>query len=277
MKSKQALILSLMLGLFAVVIVHMYVAKKESDLQAGSRPQGVYVAAVDIPEHVRLSVDMVVRKELPSAYVQPQAATDLDHIVGSVSRVPIFKDTQITRNTLLTRMESALAMRIDPTRRAMSLAVSDVSGVAGLIQPGNRVDVYATFKLNKGDHETVQTQLLLPNIQVLAIERRVGAIAPEDIMSKEEHDKREQSKSTGQKEDYPKNITASVTPHEAVRAITAQESGALTVVLRPQFDDSPEAVVVTPVSTQDLIGREEKTIPRRVPRYEEIRGNEISY
>ena len=68
-----------------------------------------------------------------------------------------------------------------------------------------------------------------------------------------------------------------MTPQEAIRVITAQESGSLTVTLRPQFDEAEAPETVQPLNTQDLIGHEEKTARQRVPRYEQIRGNEVSY
>lgn len=279
MKSKIPLLVSMGLGLFAVLIVHLYVTKKESDLQAGSKPLSVYVAIDDIPEMVRIDAAMVQKVELPSKYVQPEATTDLDQIHGSVARVPIFKGAQLTRNTLLTRRETGLAMRVDPQRRAMAIAVNDVTGVAGLVQPNNRVDIYGTFKLDKEDHESVQSMLLLTNIKVLASERQMGAAALEDGISEAEFKEKERSGDAAKKDrdEYPKNITVSVTPQEAIKLITAQESGLLTVTLRAQFDESTSDVAVQPLSTQDLIGREEKTVSQRVARYEQIRGNEVSY
>jgi pilus assembly protein CpaB len=279
MKSRVALLVSLGLGLFSVLIVQAYVSKKESELQAGAQPQAVYIATDDIPENVRLDPRLVQKIEVPGRHAQPEAIKSLDQIYGSVARVPIFKGMQITQNMLLSRLETGLAMRVDPQRRAMSIAVSDVTGVAGLIQPGNRVDIYGTFKLEKSDYETVQSLLLLSNIKVLAVERRIGAIAPEDVLTAEkaEEQARAGEDPRAKRDEYPKNLTVSVTPHEAIRLITAQESGSLTVVLRPQFEEAPSDEAVQPLNTQDLIGREEKTIRQRVPRYEQIRGNEVSY
>ena len=193
MKSRIPLLVSLGLGLFSVLIVQAYVSKREADFTAGSQPQAVYLATDNIPENVRLDSGLIQKVEIPGRYVQPEAVTSLDQIYGSVARVPVFKGSQITRNMLLTRLETGLAMRVDPQRRAMAIAVSDVTGVAGLIQPGNRVDIYGTFKLEKVDYETVQSMLLLSNVKVLAIERRIGSISPEEVMTAEEHAQKERS------------------------------------------------------------------------------------
>ena len=40
---------------------------------------------------------------------------------------------------------------IDPTKRAMAIRVNDVSGVAGFVTPGDRVDVLLTRRLD-GDN-----------------------------------------------------------------------------------------------------------------------------
>ncbi len=279
MKSQKALFVSLFMGLFAVMVVHLYVKKKESDMQANAQLIMIYTAAEDIPEMVRIKADMVKLREVPASFVLPQATTDLDQIIGAVAKIPIFEGSQIAKNMLISRIDTDLAMRVDPLRRAMAIAVSDVTGVAGLIKPGNSVDIYATFKIKKKDYETIESHLLLTNVRVLAVERKVGVVSPEEIMTAEEHEQLESAgelPSQGRKQEYPKNITLSVTSEEAIRLITAQEAGFLTAVLRPQYDE-PSEQEIQPVRTQDLIGQEKKTSAQKVPRYEQIRGSEISY
>ena len=61
MKNRTALLVSVLLGVFAVFVVHLYVSQKQTDLEAGSAPQVVFVAADDIPENLRLEAAMVQR------------------------------------------------------------------------------------------------------------------------------------------------------------------------------------------------------------------------
>jgi pilus assembly protein CpaB len=59
---------------------------------------------------------------------------------------------------------------IDPGMRAISVQISDTSGVAGLIQPNSRVDVLFT---RPGSMAEAVTSVILQNIKVLAIGRLV--------------------------------------------------------------------------------------------------------
>ena len=66
-------------------------------------------------------------------------------------------------------------------------------------------------------------------------------------------------------------------PAQAIQIITAQEAGFLTVTLRSQFDESPERMELEPFRLEQIIGEEKQTKTQRLPRYEQIRGSEISY
>jgi pilus assembly protein CpaB len=59
---------------------------------------------------------------------------------------------------------------IEPGMRALSVQISDTSGVAGLIQPNSRVDVLFT---RPGSMAEAVTSVILQNIKVLAIGRLV--------------------------------------------------------------------------------------------------------
>lgn len=60
-----------------------------------------------------------------------------------------------------------LAILIPEGKRAMSVRVDDVIGVAGFVVPGTRVDVMVTLDRSVGQ-EDAATQLILQNIEVMA-------------------------------------------------------------------------------------------------------------
>jgi len=66
-----------------------------------------------------------------------------------------------------------LASVIPPGKRAVAISVTDYAGLDGLIYPGSRVDVLASFKgEGSGDeHHDATTTTLLENVQVLAYEQ----------------------------------------------------------------------------------------------------------
>ncbi|RCK79980.1 MAG: Flp pilus assembly protein RcpC/CpaB [Candidatus Ozemobacter sibiricus] len=97
----------------------------------------------------------------------PNAFTAIASLANRFTAVPILQGDVMTEQRLLA--EDAipdLAHAIPPGKRAVSIAVSKVTGVGGFIQQGNYVDVIATFKLK--NRETV-SKIVLQDILVLAV------------------------------------------------------------------------------------------------------------
>jgi pilus assembly protein CpaB len=63
---------------------------------------------------------------------------------------------------------ATLSAVIDPGRRAVTIRVNDVEGVAGFVLPGDRVDVLLTRQLEKG---AGNTDVVLQNVKVLAVDQ----------------------------------------------------------------------------------------------------------
>jgi pilus assembly protein CpaB len=102
-----------------------------------------------------------------------------------------------------------IADMIDPTKRAMAIRVNDVSGVAGFVTPGDRVDVLLTRQL---DNNNMITTTVLQDIVV----RGTDQLADEDL----------------DKPNVARTVTVEVTPEEAQRVALAQQAGTLSLTLR---------------------------------------------
>ena len=68
-------------------------------------------------------------------------------------------------------MRPSLAGRLEPGFRAYTIRMNDVSGVAGFVLPGDRVDVLLTKDmLPESKTVRLETELLLQNIEVLGVD-----------------------------------------------------------------------------------------------------------
>jgi len=123
-----------------------------------------------------------------------------------------------------------LSTVIDPNMRAAAIRVDDVNGVAGFVQPGDRVDVMLTRKASDRDIAT-GTDLLLQNVKVLGIDQKSS-----------------EQKDTPQ---VAKAVTLEVTPEDAQKLTLASNIGKLSLALRNYAD--PAAVTVKPLSIGDLV------------------------
>jgi pilus assembly protein CpaB len=111
---------------------------------------------------------------------------------------------------------ASLSTMIDKDKRAITIRVDDVRGVAGFILPGDRVDVV----MNRTESETKKnySDLLLQDVKVIAV----------DQISSEQ-------------KDHPtvaKAVTLEVTPQQAQKISLATDVGHLSLILRKAGDSN---------------------------------------
>lgn len=115
-----------------------------SSLHAPSVQQRpVLITTQEIPARVRITDAMVTKEIRPSNTLQPDAIADSSQAVGSLALITIPSGSQLTASSIGTNVAFALPVRLQPGMRAVSIPVDRVKDVAGLIQPGDRVDVIA--------------------------------------------------------------------------------------------------------------------------------------
>lgn len=157
-------------GLFATMLLYSYSQDKkaEYDKRFGSTKQ-VVVAKEDIAEMQTVYDTMVETKELPADFIQPDAITIPDEIIGNVAAVPIRKGQMIVKNNLLTPgPDTGIALQVAPSKRAVTIPVDEVRGVAKLIRPGDRVDIFAAVDAGRGVNQRREVFTMLSDVVVLA-------------------------------------------------------------------------------------------------------------
>lgn len=281
MRSAARVLVSIGAGLLAVVLLVRWASARESQLLHLAEMREVVVASRDIAANTVLDEQVVQHKRVPAAYVQPRAAVSLDDVRHRVTIVPIAAGAQIQQTSLRAAEHTALAYDVPRGRRAVTIAVSDVSGVAGLIRPANFVDVFGSFEFGRPTgyvsgqlqyaDEKTETRLLLQNLQVIAVARDHEPDAAEPLAPPTQTN----GKATPPPPEAPDrgyaNVTLLVTPPEAQRLVLAQELGSLTLSLRSPLD----AGQVADLGSLDELGLLNVKIPlkrRPRPAWREIRG-----
>ena len=142
-----------------------------SGLALAGKTQKVVVAAHDLPAgHTLMDGDLTVAKvsNAPEgAYTDPAAA------VGQTLAVPRMAGDVITANTLGGLPD--IAQQLAPNERAVAVKVSLSSGIAGLLEPGDRVGV--TMVLN-GSGGTAYAKATVENLRVIYVSPDFQAPAP---------------------------------------------------------------------------------------------------
>src|SRR5262249_4531131 len=69
---------------------------------------------------------------------------------------------------LLPGPETGISLQVAPSKRAVTLPIDEIHGVAKLIRPGDRVDIYAAIDNGKGLSQHREVSLLMQDVVVLA-------------------------------------------------------------------------------------------------------------
>lgn len=166
-RQRRGLILILISAVVAVgtfVVVMRYVASVNS--QVGVRVT-VYQAAAPIEPYTALSPENLKAVEVPRRWVSESAILDLDELVGRRVGFLINENTTVSADMLIA------SSSLNQNEREIAINVNAVTGVAGRVRPGDRVDVYAVFGDVPGLPKSVQSLVRDVRIVSIAGEQRV--------------------------------------------------------------------------------------------------------
>lgn len=166
----RTLWISLAAGIFAAFLIYSYSQTQQKELndKFGAMKR-VVVASRDIAEMETIDDTMLDIRSVPGEYVGPSFAPDLETVVGQVAAAPIKKGEQILTTKLLTPgPDTGIALQVSPGKRAVTLPVDEVRGIAKLIRPGDRIDLIAAMDVGKGVNTRRDVSYLLQDVPVLA-------------------------------------------------------------------------------------------------------------
>ncbi len=164
------LLLSVVFGIVGVFLMYSYSQEKKSELEKRfGMKRTVVVAKQDIQEMQTIYDTMVETSEIPEQYFHKDMNIRPEEIVGNVAAVPIKKGQVIAGNFLLTPgPDTGISLQVAPSMRAVAIPVDEIRGVAKLIRPGDRVDIFAAVDTGRGVNARREVVVLLQDIPVLA-------------------------------------------------------------------------------------------------------------
>lgn len=193
----------------------------------------IVTAKTSIPERTLIKEEMLSLRTVPSNKVPNGALMSTTDAVGRPTRVPINPGEVITnRKVFASILDMGLSGRIPPNCRAITVGISDVTGVAGFAQPGDYVDVLLIS--SQVENNKVVSEMILQNVLLLAINKQVenqnSAPAQNNANNKGQNQKSSgQAKVTGQ----PAMATMALVPEDALKLAAKAQLGQIYLVLRP--------------------------------------------
>jgi len=165
---------ALLLGLVTSILVFSWLQNEKNRLMAApiplSKNMQVLVSNADLSWGTKLTPEMVQMQEFPPGALPEGHFTNLDAIKDRVILVDLKRNELLLESKLapLGATTGGVAAVTDPNKRAMSVKVDDVIGVAGFIKPGDHVDVMVTIEPRAGRQGHSVSKMILENVKVLA-------------------------------------------------------------------------------------------------------------
>ncbi|NLA59463.1 MAG: Flp pilus assembly protein CpaB [Firmicutes bacterium] len=233
MRKRKLLLMAATLGLLAAIFTYTLIRSVEGTSEVQEvKEVGVVVANTDIPSGTAVTASMLRLAQVAETALHPDAAKTPNEVIGRITKVPIVRGEQVLNSRLLPAgVRPSLSFVIPSGKRAVSVAVNEVVGVAGFIKPGDRVDVLAT--MDSPDGGLAVTTTVLQNVEVLAIAQDMEARV----------DKEPKVTTT---------VTLAVSLAEAQKITLAEETGVLRLALRPE--NALDKEWVNPTTSTQLAG-----------------------
>ena len=172
-------------------------------------------AALDIPYGQTVEAQHVQQVEMPVSLAPEGVATSADELIGQIAQSDVIRGETLMKAKFSAHLEgNTLAALIEPNKRAITVRVNDVIGVAGFLLPGNRVDILASRVINTRAY----TRTLIEDLKVLAVDQTATTNDNDPVIVRA--------------------VTLEVTPNEAETIVTARSEGPIQLSLRnPQDRD----------------------------------------
>lgn len=218
LKAFFLLILALGLSLAAALYAGNWMAQQK--LIASGR---VVVAAADIQLGTRITPQMLTTIDWPTGARPPGSFSELKDVQERVLKSGLLRGEPVLEGKLApVGTQGGLSAVIAEGKRAITVRVNDVIGVAGFALPGNYVDIIvSTRKEGHGRDQAEQniSKIVLERILVLAVAQEVS---------------RDDTKPR-----VVNAVTLEVSPDQAEKLDLARSVGSLSLALRNQIDPKP--------------------------------------
>ena len=225
--SLATLVVAIFLGLIAVAVIN----KKIAGSKVAIPTVEVMVASQNLTRGVEITAGMIEKKQVAAELVGSGTIQKPEEALDRMLLAPLAQGEVITESRLGPKGENSLAVQIKNGMRAFTIETPKLSsGVGGMIQPGNHVDVILamTELIPTKDSDFSgggSSSVLLQNIEVLAVDRRTDAPTPEGSSTKSSREPKD-----------TKSVTLLVTPDQSAQLTLGQTKGTLYLSLRHPND-----------------------------------------
>jgi len=220
MTNPRPLIIALAFGLIAVVLVYVYVQQvRKQATKTEVEMVSVVRATENIPPRSTIRESMIEQIEVPKDLAPPDAVMESDEILGKVSLTAIYQQ-QILMNQMFqeeTQLKDISRM-LKEGELAVTIGVTEVSGLGGNLKPGDKVDVMVNI-ISSEEVGVPSTFAVLRDVSVMAVGQDIGFSG-------------ETGDAAATAPPVSKSVTLKVNPKDAEILSLASEVGSIRLALR---------------------------------------------
>lgn len=216
-----------MLGALIVFLIAL-MNPLESKNKNAEETVEVLVAFTDILEKGTLNKENVEVKNIAKSAVPSNAVLSLEEIEGKMAISKIYKDDIITSNKFAEKGNDALGLSssVEDGMRALTINVDVDTGLNGLLQIGDRIDILTVV----AENDTAISKVLLENKEVIALNTRIN--------------NQNKDKDITVEGDMYTTVTILVTKQEALQIALSDVIAAKNrIILRNRYDDKANDAV----------------------------------
>jgi len=209
------LLLALVMGGIAAFLARDWLASHAGTNIAEAQSSTVVVATAPLGFGAPITSSNVAQVAWPANMVPEGTFTTVQDLLKDGRRVvmsPLTKGEPVLRSKVTEAgQRGSLSTLIEEGKRAVTVSVDDVRGVAGFIFPGDFVDVVLT-RTNSSEGPQSFSEVILQHVKVLAIDQLAG----------------EQQ----QRPTVAKAVTVELTSEQSLKILLATNVGKLSLILR---------------------------------------------
>lgn len=204
----------------------------------------VVVAAMEVPQGQQLGKQHLKLIDWPADLKPAGSVNKLEDALDKIARQPLTTGDVITSAKLAKLGDgSYLSALVGENKRAVTVRVDDVVGVAGFILPGNHVDVLAAKIERVNQIVTVRT--VLEDVIVLAVDQE---LSPDNNKPK-----------------IVRAVTLELTPAQSESIVKASHEGKIQLALRNPNDRNANAKTPAAAPPKPKAPQKSAALPKSIP------------
>jgi Flp pilus assembly protein CpaB len=143
-----AVVIGAIAAVLAAILLVAYLKSYRSSVKSGTQPMNVLVAKSLIPRGT--SGTLIAQQHLyqvtsvPQSQLKALAIADPKALSGSVTAADVYPGQQLTAGDFTATPVNSIPAQITGSRRAIAISVDATHDVAGVVQTGDRIDMYVS-------------------------------------------------------------------------------------------------------------------------------------